>query len=333
MRKIKAALALAAALFAGLAAVAAHAQTAAPAQAEGYPTRPVTIIVPFAPGGSTDVLARVLANKLTKAWGQQVVVDNRTGAGGNVGANAVAKASPDGYTLGMGSIGTHAVNASLYASMPYDTVKDFAPITLVAEVGLLLVVHPSVPVNSVEELIAYAKANPGKLNYASGGNGASQHLAMELFKNMTGTEMAHIPYKGSGNAIGDLVGGQVQIMFGDMPLVLPYVQQGRLRALAFAGTKRSAAAPDIPTVDEAGVKSYAASAWYGLFAPASTPAPIVEKVNAAVVKALAEPDTADFLMKQGAEAVGNTPAQFTAFQKREMDKWGKLIKVIGLRNE
>ena len=295
-----------------------------------YPSHPITIVVPFAPGGSNDTLARLVGRDLEKKWKQPVVVDNRTGAGGNLGALAVARAEPDGYNLVMGSIGTHATNTFLYKNMPYDTAKDFQPVTLVAKVDLVLVVHPSVPVHSVAELIAYAKANPGKLDYASGGNGASQHLAGELFKNLAGVDMVHVPYKGSGNAIADLLGGQVKVMIADMPLVASHIKEGTLRALAIGSAVRSPAI-DVPTLAEAGVKGFEAYAWYGLFAPAETPREIVDKLSTEVASSLKDPANQTFLRDLGAVPVGDTPDQFAAFQKAEMDKWGPLMKSLGMK--
>jgi len=313
------------------AAIVLAALAAGAARADTYPSGPIKIIVPFAAGASNDAMARLVARELTKRWGgPENVVENITGAGGNVGAAAAAKAAPDGYTLIVGSIGTHAVNQHLYAKMPYDTMQDFIPITLVAEVGLLLVVHPSLPIKSVPELIAYAKAHPGELNFASGGVGASQHLAGELFMHMTGVKMTHVPYRGSAGSISDLLSGRVQVMFADMPLVLPHVAAGKLRAIGFAGERRSAAAPDVPTLDEAGVKGYRASAWYGLFAPAKTPDAVTKKLNETVAGILKSPDVVDYLHKLGAEPRPMTIAEFTAFQKSESDRWGALIKSIGL---
>ncbi len=306
-------------------------QPAAAAEAAAdFPSHPITIVVPFAPGGSNDTLARLVGRDLEKKWKQPIVVDNRTGAGGNLGALAVARAEPDGYNLVMGSIGTHATNTFLYKNMPYDTAKDFQPVTLVAKVDLVLVVHPSVPVHSVAELIAYAKANPGKLDYASGGNGSSQHLAGELFKNLAGVDMVHVPYKGSGNAIADLLGGQVKVMIADMPLVASHIKEGTLRALAVGSAVRSPAI-DVPTLAEAGVKGYEAYAWYGLFAPAETPREIVDKLNTEVAALLKDPANQTFLRDLGAVPVGDTPDQFEAFQKAEMDKWGPLVKSLGMK--
>lgn len=302
---------------------------AAAAPADDYPDHEITVMVPFAPGGSNDTLARLVGRDLEKRWGQPVVIENRSGAGGNLGALAVARSQPDGHTLVMGSIGTHAVNAALYKRMPYKTIEDFQPITLVAKVDLVLVVHPSLPINSVAELVEYCKKNPGKLNYASGGNGASQHLAGELFKSLSGCEMVHVPYKGSGNAIADLLGGQVPIMFADMPLVASHIKEGKLRALAVGSSERSPAI-DVPTMKEAGFSEYEAYAWYGLFARAGTPQPIVEKLNREIVDILAQPANQQFLRQLGAAPVGNTPAQFAAFQQAEMKRWGALIEPLGI---
>lgn len=300
------------------------------AMAQSYPTGPIKIIVPFAAGGSNDAMARLVARELSQRWGPENVVENITGAGGNVGAATAARAAPDGYTLIAGSIGTHAVNQFLYPKMPYDTMKGFVPLTLIAEVGLLVVVHPSLPIKSIDDLISYAKAHPDELNYASGGVGASQHLATELFMHMTGTKMTHVPYRGSAGSVSDLLSGRVQLMFADMPLVLPHVQAGTLRAIAFAGERRSAAMPDVPTVAESGVKGYHATAWYGLFAPAGTPEPITTKLNQTVTEILRTQEVKDYLLKLGAEPRPMSVAEFTEFQKSEAERWGSLIKSIGL---
>lgn len=301
------------------------------ASAQDYPGGPIKIIVPFAAGASTDAMGRLLAKEITKRWGHENVVENITGAGGNVGAAAAAKSNPDGRTLIVGSIGTHAVNQSLYAKMPYDTMKDFAPITLIAEVGLLVVVHPSLPVNNIKELIAYAKARPSELNFASGGIGASQHLATELFMHKTGVRMTHVAYRGSAGSLSDLLAGRVQVMFADMPLVLAHVRSGNLRAIGFAGEPRSAAAPDVPTLAESGVPGYRASAWYGLFAPAKTPSEIAAKLNQTVVEILKSDDVKDYLAKIGAEPRPMSTDEFSKFQLAETEKWGALIKTIGIR--
>src|SRR5437660_7664528 len=232
-----------------------------------YPTKPVRLVVPYPPGGTTDLLARAAAQKLSEAWGQQVIVANRPGAAGNIGAELVARSAPDGYTLLMGTVGTHAINASLYAKMPYDHVKDFAPVILVAGVPNVLVVNPQLPVNTVPGLVAYAKANPGKLNFASSGSGTSIHLSGELFKTMTGVQMTHVPYKGSAPALTDLIGGQVQLMFDNLPSALPQIKGGKLRAIAVTSTKRAPALPDIPTMAESGLPGFEASSWFGVLAP------------------------------------------------------------------
>ena len=303
----------------------------AAAQAPAYPTKPIRIVVPFPPGGATDILARDVAQKLTEAWGQQVIVDNRPGAGGNVGSELVAKSAPDGYTLEMGTVGTHAINASLYAKMPYDHVKDFAPIILVAAVPNVLEVNPAIPVNSVTELIAYAKANPGKLNFASSGNGTSIHLSGELFKVMAGVEMTHVPYKGSAPALQDLVGGQVQIMFDNLPPSLPMIRAGKLRALAVTSAARAPALPDVPTVAEAGLPGFEASSWFGLLAPAGTPPAIVAKINGEVAAWLATPEAKEQLSKQGAAAAGGTPDDFAKHIAAETAKWAKVVKASGAK--
>lgn len=296
-----------------------------------FPTKPIRIVVPFPPGGTTDILARAAAQKMTEAWKEQAVVDNRPGAGGNIGAELVAKSAPDGYTLLMGTVGTHAINPSLYARMPYDHVKDFAPVILVAAVPNVLVVHPSVPASSVAELIAYAKANPGRLNFASSGSGTSIHLAGELFKVMTGVQMAHVPYKGSAPAIADLVGGQVQLMFDNLPSALPQIKAGRLRALAVTSAQRAPALPDLPTIAESGLPGYEASSWFGLLAPAGTPADVVAKVNGEVARWLATPEAKEKLLSQGANAAGGTPEDFVRHIAAETAKWQKVVKESGAK--
>lgn len=301
------------------------------ASSETFPSRPMKIVVPFAPGGSTDVMARMVGEGLTERLGQQVVVDNKAGAGGNIGAEFVAKAAPDGYTLVMGSIGTHATNSLIYPHMPYDTVNDFEPVTQVAAVSLVLVVHPSVPAKSVKELIELLKEHPGQYNYASGGVGASQHLAGELFKYMTKTSMLHVPYKGSAGALTDLLSGRVPIMFADLPLVLSHIQNGKLRALAIGDAKRSAALPDVPTVAEAGVPGYVANAWYGLFAPAKTPASIVTKLQTEVAAILKEPAVHKRMTELGATPIGSTPAEFRQFQLSEIKRWKEVVDSAHIR--
>lgn len=310
----------------------ASAALQANAQGAGsYPNKSIKIVVPFPPGGATDILARAIGFELQKAWGQTVVIENKPGAGGNTGADLVAKSPADGYTLIMATVGTHAINMSLYAKMPYDAVKDFEPVVLVAGVPNLLVVHPSVNAKTVRELTALAKSQPGKLNVASSGNGTSIHLSAELYKQMAGVDILHVPYKGSAPAVADLLGGQVQMMFDNMPVSLPHVKAGKLRALAVTSMTRSAALPDVPTMDEEGLKGFDATSWFGLLAPAGTPKDIVAKLNAASVKALASAEMRERLAAQGAEPMGNTPDQFAAFIKAEIDKWAKIVKASGAR--
>jgi tripartite-type tricarboxylate transporter receptor subunit TctC len=310
-------------------AASMFAATATGAFAADYPNKPIRLVVPFSAAGTTDFLARAIAQKLGTNMGTTVIVDNRPGAGGNIGSDIVAKADPDGYTLLLGTVGTHAINASLYKKMPYDTVKDFAPITLVASVPNIVVVHPSVPAKSIKELLALAKAKPGNLTFASSGNGSSIHLSGELFKSMAGVDMLHVPYKGSGPAVADLVGGQVNLMFDNMPSSLPHVKSGRLRAIAVTGAKRSPAVPDLPTIAESGVPGYDSVAWFGVLAPAGTPPAIVKKLNAEIIKVLKSPDVAQRLSSQGAEPAYNTPEQFSAYIKTEMGKWAKVVKASG----
>jgi tripartite-type tricarboxylate transporter receptor subunit TctC len=304
---------------------------AAAESAANYPSKPIRIVVPFPPGGATDIIARAIGNELSKAFSQSVLIENKGGGGGNPGADMVAKSAPDGYTLVMATVGTHAINMSLYSKMPYDAVRDFEPIVLVAGVPNLLVVHPSVPAKSVKELTALAKAQPGKLNVASSGNGTSIHLAAELYKQMAGVDIVHVPYKGSAPAVADLLGGQVQMMFDNLPVSLPHAKAGKLRPLAVTSLTRSAALPDVPTMDEEGYKGFDATSWFGLLAPAGTPKDIIAKLNAASVKALASPEMRERLAAQGADPIGNTPEQFAAFIKVEIDKWAKIVKASGAR--
>ena len=320
--------------FAALALAGAGALLPSPlalAQPSAYPTKPIRLVVPFPAGGTTDILARAAAQKLTEAWGQSVVVDNRPGAAGNIGSELVAKAAPDGYTLLMGTVGTHAINPGLYAKMPYDHVKDFVPVILVAGVPNVLVVNPSLPVNSVAELIAYAKANPGKLNFASSGSGTSIHLSGELFMSMTGARMTHVPYKGSAPALQDLAGGQVQLMFDNLPSSLALIKAGKLRALAVTSAARAAALPDVPTIAESGVPGFEASSWFGILAPAGTPAPIVAKIDAEVAQWLASPDARERLLAQGANAAGGTPDDFARHIAAETAKWAKVVRDSGAK--
>ncbi len=294
-----------------------------------FPSKALTIVVPFSAGGTTDILARVVGQYMSKDLGQPVIIDNRAGAGGNIGAQMVARAAPDGYTLLMGTVGTHAINQSLYKKMPFDPIKDFAPITRVALVPNLLVANPGQPYKSVKELIAYAKANPGKVTFASSGSGTSIHLSGEMFSQMAGVEMQHIPYKGSAPALTDLLGGQTAIMFDNMPSVIGHVKAGKLRPLAVTTPQRSPALPDVPTIAEAGVPGYSATSWFGLLAPASTPAPVIAKLNASILKALADPEVKKKMAEQGAEPHGEKPEQFAEFIRSETAKWGQTVKKSG----
>ncbi|MCD9119437.1 tripartite tricarboxylate transporter substrate binding protein [Cupriavidus sp. UGS-1] len=296
---------------------------------DGYPTKPITMIVPFSAGGTTDILARIVGLQLGKALGQPVVIENRPGAGGNIGASLAAKAPGDGYTLFMGTIGTHAINQSLYSKLPYDPVKDFAPITRVAMVPNLVVVNPNVPAKSVKELIAYVKANPNKISYGSSGNGSSMHLSGELFNSMTGLNIQHVPYKGSAPAVNDLLGNQIGLMFDNLPSSYQHVKAGKLRPLAVTSAKRSPALPDVPTVAEAGVPGYEATSWFALYATGGTPKAIVDRLNAEVVKILAMPDVQKQMAGQGAEPNPEKPEQLAAFMKTEAAKWAKVVKASG----
>ena len=312
-----------------LAVMALTAQAQSPAQ--GYPSKTIKIVVPFAVGGIADTFARVIAQKLSDAWGQPAIVENKTGAGGNIGADLVAKSPPDGYTLVMGNIGSHAVNPFLVKSMPYDPIRDFVPIAHVLDAEGLLVVHPSLPVKTVPELIAYLKANPGKASYASGGIGTTSHLAGELFKSMAKVDMVHVPYKGNSPAITDVLGGQTQMIFATMPTVIQHARAGKLRPIAVIGATR-APAIDVPTVMET-LPGFEVSNWIGLFAPAGTPHEIVVKLNAEVQKIMQTPEVQKRLETEGAKFIPTTPESFAAFQKREADKWGRAIREAGIKPE
>jgi len=309
---------------------------AAPAYAQSWPSKPIRMIVPFPPGGTTDIVARSLGVELQRMWQQPVVIENRPGAGGNIGSELVAKSANDGYTLLMGTVGTHAINAALFAQsgnkMPFDPVKDFVPITLAAGVPNVMVVNSKLPVNTVAEFITYAKSRPGQLNMASSGNGTSIHLTGELFKTMTGTYMVHLPYRGSAPALTDLLAGNTNVMFDNLPSALPHIKSGRLRALAVTSRERSTALPDTPTVEEAAnLKGFDASSWFGLFAPAGTPRAIIDKIQVDVAKALAVPEVRERFVAQGAQPGGTTPDQFTAFIRAETDKWTKVVKISNAR--
>ena len=319
---------------ASLAALAA----ASLARAQAWPVRPVRIVVPFPAGGTTDIVARAIAPELQRAFGQPFVVDNKPGAGGNTGAAEVAKAAPDGYTLLMGTVGTHAINAALYPKMPYDPMKDFAPITLCAGVPNVLVLNPAFAqkhnIETVPDLIKAAKANPGRFNVASSGNGTSIHLAGELFKTMTGVYMTHFPFQGSNPALFSLMSGDMDVMFDNLPSAMTHIKSGKLKALAVTSAARSQALPDVPTVEEVGgpaLKGFEASSWFGLLAPAGTPMDIVNRVQQETAKALATPAMKERLQAQGAIPSGNTPAQFAQLIDRELKKWAPVVKASGAK--
>ena len=298
-----------------------------------YPTRPIRMVIPFAPGASNDITARLIAPRLSEALGQSVVVDNRGGAGGVLGADLVAKAQPDGYTVLMGSPGPLTVNPVLIPNLPYQPKRDFVPVTLLAIVPSILEVNPALPAKSVQELIALARATPGKLNYASAGVGSVPHLAGELFKLLAKVNITHIPYKGSSPAITDLIGGQVSMFFDNMASAVPYVKAGRLRALAITIPQRSAVLPDLPTMIEAGVPGYEAYSWNGLVAPAGTPPAVVKRLAAEVAAVLALPDIREKMKGLGAEVVGNSPAEFAAFMDKESAKWGRVVREANIKPE
>ena len=302
-----------------------------PATAQEYPAKTIRYIVPFAAGGMTDILGRVVGAKLTEAWGQQVIVDNRPGAAGGVGAGIAAKAPPDGYTLLGGTISSHAINVSLYSSLSYDPIRDFAPITLYVSLPNMLVVHPSLPVKTVRDVIALAKAKPKQLTYASAGNGTSQHLSGELFSMMTKVELVHVPYKGSAPGLADLVGGQVLMFFDNITTSLPLAKSGKIRSIAVTTAKRSSVAPDVPTIAESGLPGFDVSSWQGVFVPAGTPRTIVTKLNTEIVRILGLPDVRERLTGLGADPVGNTPEQFSAYIKAEIAKWAAVVKQTGAR--
>ena len=309
----------------------------APALAQGkaaagdYPARPIRLVVPFPPGGATDILARVTGRRLSEVWGQNVIIDNRPGAGGTLGSTIVARASADGYTLIMGTNASHAIAPSLYASLAYDPIKDFAPITLVAVVPQVLVVHPSVRAKNVKELIALAKEKPGALSYGSAGLGTPGHLGMELFKMMAGVNMVHVPYRGGAPGLQDVAGGQVQFMADNMNSALPMIKAGRVRAIAVTTSKRSGAMPELSTIAEQALLGFDSGSWFGMFAPAGTPREIVGKLHAEVVKALQQPDIRQTLAQQGAEIGANTPAEFAQLIRSDIARWAKVVQAAGVK--
>jgi tripartite-type tricarboxylate transporter receptor subunit TctC len=317
--------------FCALLAVAATVALTPAAVAQPFPSKPVKLVIPFPPGGSLDNVGRLLAQKISESWGQQVVIENKPGAGGNIGADAVAKSPADGYTVVMGALSTHAVNPSLYRTMPYDAVKDFAPISLVAITPNVLIVNAAMPVASVKEMIAYAKANPGRTNFGSGSNGSAGHLAGELFKLETGTDVAHIPYKGGAPALQALLAGDTQFMFDNLANAMAQVKGGKVRAIAVTTAQRSKLAPDLPTMAEAGMPGFDISTWFGLLAPAGTPPDVIAKWNADVVKVLNSPDVREKMLAQGAEPSPQSPAEFASFIAREREKYARIVKASGAK--
>ena len=309
--------------------IAAAAATLATAQP--YPTKPIKFIVPFPPAGSTDLSARAVAGKLGERIGQPVVIENRPGAGGNIGTDVVAKSAPDGYTLIVGTVGTHAINPNLYTKMPYDHVKDFVPVILLSKTPNVLVVNPSLPVNSVADVIRLAKSKPNELTFASSGSGTSIHLSGELFKSLAGVQMTHIPYKGSGPMLIDLISGQVNMAFDNLSAAIQHIKAGKLKALATTGTQRPPNLPDLPTIAEAGLTGYDSTSWNAIFAPAGTPREVVERLNREIRAILESPETRKFFTEQGAEAGGGTPAELAEFVRAETAKWQKVVKDSGAK--
>ena len=309
----------------GLIAGAAH------AQAEPFPQRPVTLVVPYLPGGTPDIMARLIGPELSKRWGQPVVVENRAGANGSVGSATVAKASPDGHTLVVGTTATHVVNGQLYSSLQYDGVRDFAPVAMLGTLSNVLVVNPKVPANSVEELIALLKKDPGAYNYGSGGNGSSNHLAAEMFKTMAGVDMVHVPYKSAAPALVGLMGGETAMIFENVSTALPHIKSGALRPLGVTSAKGTGVLPDVPTIDAAGLPGYDMSFWYGLLAPAGTPPAVVQQINADVMAVLQMPDIRGKLQERGIDMQANTPAEFAAIMQAEVPKWAEVVKASGAK--
>lgn len=300
-----------------------------PAYSQEYPVKAVRLVLGFPPGDGVDTVTRIVSAKLGEIWGRQVIVDNRPGAGGTIGADIAAKATADGYTLLVCTTATHAIGPALYKKLPYEHIKDFAPVSLISATANVLVVHPSVPVHTVTEFIHYAKAKSGKISYGSAGVGSTLHLSMELLKTMTGINVVHVPYKGGAPAVADLLGGQVQAMFGALPLQLPHIKAGKMRALGVTSAKRSPQLPDVPTLAESGVPGFEVTLWQGVCAPAAVPKPILSKLNADTVKALNMPDLRQRLAEQGVEAAPSTPADFAAFIRSETIKWAKVVKESG----
>ncbi len=319
MRRLLIAVALMAAI-----APAVHAQ-------EKWPSKPIRYIVPFAVGGTTDVLGRMVTAKLGESLGTTFVIENRPGAGGNIGSDALAKSAPDGYTIGGGTVSSHAINASLYPNMPYDNLRDFAPVALLVIVPNVLVVNPAIPATNVRELIAYARANPGKLTCASAGNGTSQHMSCELFKSLAGVDIAHVPYKGSAPGIAATVSGETSMMFDNATIAVPQIKAGRVRVLGVTTAQRSSLLPDVPTIAEAGLAGYDVSSWQAVFAPAGTPRTIVERLNAEIRKVLAMPDVRQRLLDVASEPADMSTAEFAAFMRAETEKWARVVKASGAK--
>jgi tripartite-type tricarboxylate transporter receptor subunit TctC len=325
--RIPAGIALAAALLLG----GLPATETAAAEAAAFPSRPLRLIVPFPAGGGADALARLIMPRVAQHLGQPIVIENRPGAGGNVGAELVARAAPDGYTLLYGTNGTHAINASLYRNLPFDPIRDFVPVSRMTEIAAMLIVHPGVPAKSTAELIQYARSNPGKLNFASAGNGTTSHLAGEMFRTQAGIDIVHIPYRGGALAMTDLIGGQVQMMIEVMPNAAPQVSAGRVRGLAVSTAGRFPTTPTIPTIDESGLPGFEASAWDGIFVPAGTPLPIVMRLNTAIRQALEEPDTVAALLARGARPVPGSPESFAAFIPASAERWAVAVRASGAK--
>ena len=300
--------------------------------AQDYPSRPVRMVVPFAPGGSTDVLARIVGQKLTERSGQPVIIENRAGAGGNIGAEQVARSAPDGYMLLLGGV-PHAISASLYSKLPYDLARDLAAVAEIASFPSAIVLHPSLPANSVKELIALARARPGRLSFGSAGNGSPNHLSLELFQTMAGVRMVHVPYKGSGQLVGDLLAGQVQLASMGLPVAVPHVHSGKLRAIAVTGAARSTLLPEVPTVSEAALPGFEVTSWYGVFAPAGLPADIVAKLNSEIGSAVTAAEVKERLAALGAEPSVKSPDQFGRYVRQEITKWAKVVKDSGAKAE
>ena len=312
---------------------AASAAIATNAIAQTYPSQSVKFIVPFAPGGTTDILARVFAQKMSEAWGQSVLVENRSGAGGLIGSEFVARSAPDGYTILLGTIGTHGVSLSLYSKIPYHPEKDFAPVTLLATLPNILAINPSVPAKNLKELIAYAKANPGNIAYASAGNGTASHLAGEMFRKAADIDIAHIPYRGSSPALTDLMAGRVALTFDYMPSTLPYVRSGKLRGLAVTGTARTNAAPELPTMIEEGLPNFNMLTWYAVFAPRGTPADVVAKIRDTIAKVAGTPEIIKRMDDLAVDLVAGTPEELAQYQRAEIDRWSKFIKEVNIKPE